>query len=206
MYFFFIISCCTYFQVKLLSFFCSLIKPENTKNTDSVKLLGINLINAVVETQAYSITQVHKLNEFFKDELMKCLLQVCLYFFIFLLMISYSFYSFFSISYFLGLSSDRKDCIREYFDNPLKNFFQYLYVHVHWIEVSNVSLFHLHLTSFERRRKGMCSLESYLSTLTFFPSFSSNFLETFLKFIYIFVFYYSFNTINRPVWNKENWF
>jgi hypothetical protein len=62
--------------VKLLSFFSGLIKPENVKNTDSVKLLGINLINAVVETQAYSITQIKKLNDFFKDELMKCLLQV----------------------------------------------------------------------------------------------------------------------------------
>lgn len=64
--------------VKLLSFFSGLIQPENVKNTDSVKLLGINLINAVVETQAYSITQIKKLNDFFKDDLMKCLLQAYL--------------------------------------------------------------------------------------------------------------------------------
>lgn len=61
--------------VKLLSFFSGLV--NDARKTESMKMLGLMLINTVIETQGLSITKNQRLYDFVKDDLFKTILQVC---------------------------------------------------------------------------------------------------------------------------------
>lgn len=64
--------------VKLLSFFSGLV--NDARKTESMKTLGLMLINTVIETQGQTITKNARLYEFVKDDLFKTLLQVIICF------------------------------------------------------------------------------------------------------------------------------
>jgi golgi-specific brefeldin A-resistance guanine nucleotide exchange factor 1 len=61
--------------VKLFRFFCSIINPNYANNTDTMRFLGLALVNCVLEISSSTVEKTPKLLELVRDDLSKFLLQ-----------------------------------------------------------------------------------------------------------------------------------
>jgi hypothetical protein len=68
--------------VKLFRFICSIINPNYQPNTDSMRFLGLGLVNTILELKASTIDQTPKLLTLIQEDLCKYLIQVrtCVFF------------------------------------------------------------------------------------------------------------------------------
>lgn len=61
--------------IKLFRFFCSIVNPNYSNNTDTMRFLGLALVNCVLEIASSTIERTPKLLELVRDDLSKFLMQ-----------------------------------------------------------------------------------------------------------------------------------
>eukprot|EP01125_Pyxidicula_operculata_P004048 TRINITY_DN1574_c0_g2_i2.p1 TRINITY_DN1574_c0_g2~~TRINITY_DN1574_c0_g2_i2.p1 ORF type:complete len:1525 (-),score=310.50 TRINITY_DN1574_c0_g2_i2:221-4261(-) len=67
--------CSSKVLIKLLSFFCGLINPNDSRKSVSIRVLGINILNTIIESQGPAIAEIPELLGFVCNDMCKYLLQ-----------------------------------------------------------------------------------------------------------------------------------